>query len=61
MIMTKTIIILVFTVLSVGFSYFTNVVQLLCSLSGRLHLNGSSISTGFMAVARMFSVVGQVL
>ena len=31
--------ILVFTVLSVGFPYFTNAVQLLCSLSGWLHLN----------------------
>ena len=40
--------ILVFTVLSTGFPYFTNVVQLLCSLSGRLHLNcSSSIGTGF--------------
>ena len=39
--------ILVFTVLSVGFHYFTNVVQLLCSLSGWLHLNCSSTGTGF--------------
>ena len=39
--------ILVFTVLSVGFPYFTNVVQLLCSLSGWLHLNCFSIGTGF--------------
>ena len=29
------------------FPYFTNVVQLLCSLSGRLHLNCSSFGTGF--------------
>ena len=35
--------ILVSTLLSVGFPYFTNVVQLLCSLSGRLHLYYSSI------------------
>ena len=28
-------------------SYFTNVVQLLCSLSGWLHLSCSSIGTGF--------------
>ena len=34
-------------VLSVGFPYFTNIVQLLCSLSGWLHLNCSSIGTGF--------------
>ena len=27
--------------------YFTNVVQLLCSLSGWLHLNCSLIGTGF--------------
>ena len=39
--------ILVFTILSVGFPYFTNVVQLLCSLSGWLHLNCYSIGTGF--------------
>ena len=39
--------ILDFTVLSIGFPYFTNVVQLLCSLSGWLHLNCSSIGTGF--------------
>ena len=39
--------ILVFTVLSIGFPNFTNVVQLLCSLSGWLHLNFSSIGTGF--------------
>ena len=39
--------ILVFTVLSVGFPYSTNVVQLLCSLSGWLHLNCSSIGTGY--------------
>ena len=34
-------------VASVGFPYFTNVVQLLCSLNGWLHLNCSSIDTGF--------------
>ena len=28
-------------------SYFTNIVQLLCSLSGWLHLNCSSVGTGF--------------
>ena len=28
--------------------YFTNVVQLLCSLSGWLHLNCSSVGTGFL-------------
>ena len=39
--------ILVFTVLFVGFPYFTNVDQLLCSLSGWLHLNCSSVGTGF--------------
>ena len=39
--------ILVFTVLSVGFPYSTNVVQLLCSLSGWFQLNCSSIGTGF--------------
>ena len=39
--------ILVFTVLSIGFPYFTKFVQLLCSLSGWLHLNCSSIGTGF--------------
>ena len=39
--------ILVFTVLSVGIPYITNVVQLLCSLSGWLQLNCSSIGTGF--------------
>ena len=39
--------ILFFTVLSIGFPYFTNVVQLLCSFSGWLHLNCSSIGTGF--------------
>ena len=39
--------ILVLTILSVGFPYFTNVVQLLCSLSGWLHLNCSLIGTGF--------------
>ena len=38
---------LFFTVLSVGFPYFANVVQLLCSLSGWLHPNCSSICTGF--------------
>ena len=37
----------VFTVLSVGFPYFTNVVQLLYSLSEWLHLNCSSVGTGF--------------
>ena len=42
--------ILVFTVLSVGFPYFTNVVQLLCSLSGWLHLNCSSVVPGFNGV-----------
>ena len=31
----------------VGFPYFTNVVQLLCSLSGWLHLSCYSIGTGF--------------
>ena len=34
-------------VLSVGLPYFTKVVQLLCSISGWLHLNCSSIGTGF--------------
>ena len=34
-------------VLSIGFPYFTNIVQLLCSLSGWLHLNCSSVVTGF--------------
>ena len=42
--------ILVFTVLSIDFPYFTNVVQLLCSLSGWLHLNCFSIGTGFNGV-----------
>ena len=41
--------ILVFTVLSISFPYFTDVVQLLCSLSGWLHLNCSSIGTVFNA------------
>ena len=36
-----------FNGLSIGFPYFTNVVQLLCSLSGWLHLSCSSIGTGF--------------
>ena len=36
-----------FNGLSVGFHYFTNFVQLQCSLSGWLHLNCSSIGTGF--------------
>ena len=40
-------LILVFTVLSAGFPYFTNVVQLLCSFSGWLHLNCSSTGAGF--------------
>ena len=39
--------IMVFTVLSAGFPYFTNIVQLLCSLRGWLHLHSSSIGTGF--------------
>ena len=39
--------ILVFTVLSVGFPYFTNVVQLLCSFSEWHALNIFSIDTGF--------------
>ena len=39
--------ILFFMVLSVGFPYFTNVVQLLYSLSGWFHLNCSSTGTGF--------------
>ena len=38
---------LVFKVLSTGFPHFTDIVQLLCSLSGWLHLNCSSIGTGF--------------
>ena len=33
--------------LSVGFLYLTNVAQLLCSLSGWLHLNCASIGTEF--------------
>ena len=36
-----------FNGLSISFPYFTNVVQLLCSLSGWLHLSCSSIGTGF--------------
>ena len=36
-----------FNGLSTGFPYFTNVVQLLCLLSGWLHLHCSSIGTGF--------------
>ena len=36
-----------FNGLSIGFHYFTNVVQLLCSLSGWLHLNCSLIGTEF--------------
>ena len=39
--------ILVFMVLSVGFLYFTNVVQIPCSLSGWLHLNCSLVGIGF--------------
>ena len=39
--------ILVFTVLSVGFPYFTNAVQVLCSRCCWLHLNCSSTGTGF--------------
>ena len=35
------------TVLSVVFPYFTNVVQLLYSLSGWLHLSCSSVGRGF--------------
>ena len=36
-----------FSVSWIYFPYFTNVVQLLCSLSGWLHLNCSTIGTGF--------------
>ena len=36
-----------FNGLSIGFPYFTNIVQLLCSLSRWLHLSCSSIGTGF--------------
>ena len=43
-----------FTVLSIGSPYFTNVVQLLCSLSGWLHLNCSSIGTGFNGAETSF-------
>ena len=39
---------LVFNVLSIGLPYFASIVWLLCSLSGWLHLNCSSIDTGFM-------------
>ena len=44
------LIIIAYTIsyyLSVGFPYFTNVVQLLCSLSEWLHPNCSSIGTEF--------------
>ena len=40
-------LILVFSVLSIGLSYFASVGRLLCSLSGWLHLNCSSVGTGF--------------
>ena len=40
-------LITVFFLNSISFPYFTNVVQILCSLSGWLHLNCSSIGTGF--------------
>ena len=40
-------IIPVFSVLSIGLHCFASVVRLLCSLSGWLHLNCSSIGTGF--------------
>ena len=43
-----------FNGLSIGFPYFTNVVQLLCSLSGWLHLNCSSIGTGFDGAETQF-------
>ena len=45
-----------FTVLSVGFPYFTKVVQLLCSLSRWLYLNCSSIGTGFNAAGTNFRI-----
>ena len=41
--------ILFFTVLSFGFPYFTNVVQLLCSLSGWLYQTCSATDTDLMA------------
>ena len=54
--------ILVFTVLSISFLYYTIVVQLLCSLSGWLHLNCSSIGTEFNGAKtnRLFAVGGHL-
>ena len=49
--------ILVFMVLSVSVPYFTNVVQLLCSLNGWLHLNCSSIGTGFNGAETNYRIV----
>ena len=45
-----------YMVLFVGFPYFTNVVQLLCSLSGWLHMNCSSIGTGFSGAETNFRI-----
>ena len=45
--------------LSVGFPYFTNVFQFLCSLSGWLHLNCSSLVLDLMepkAVAEVHTI-----
>ena len=40
-------LILVFSVLTFSLPFFASVVRLLCSLSGWLHLNCSSVGTGF--------------